>query len=80
VVVAFGVTVRTAGETPTLCTRPSDHVTLHGDVPVTAAEICVEPPWQITASPETTAAGGVRTAAVVVAAEDAQPFTATVTL
>ena len=72
--------MRVAGETPTLCTRPSDQCRLHGAVPVRTAEICVEPPWQMTASPEAIAVGSARTAAFVVAAADSQPFTVTVTL
>ena len=80
VVVEEGCTLRVAGEAPTLCTTPSDQLTLHGPVPVRAAEISVALPWQIVAEPPTAAVGSPRTATVVVAAADAQPLTATVTL
>ena len=72
--------MRVAGEAPALWTTPSDQLTLHGPVPVSAAEMSVEPPWQIVAEPLTAAVGCARTATVVVAAVDSHPLTATVTL
>src|SRR5262249_28912247 len=39
------------------CTKPSDHVSVHGPVPVSAAWIGVDEPEQMVASPETSAVG-----------------------
>jgi hypothetical protein len=81
VVVAAGLTLRVAGEARTFdCVTPSDHTTVHGPVPVSAAWIVAEPPGQTAPPPETVAVGSVRTVAVVVAAADVQALTVTVTL
>ena len=81
VVVAAGLTERVAGEAATpLCVTPSDHVTLQGPVPVSAAEIVVAPPAQIAAPPETVAVGSARTVAAVVPAVDVHALVVTVTL
>ncbi len=59
---------------------PSDQVTLHGAVPVSAAETVVPLPAQTCAVPDTVAVGNARTTAVVVAAGETQLATVTVTL
>jgi hypothetical protein len=60
-----GDTVRTAGDEATPdCTTPSDQVTVHGAVPVSAAWICASPPAQISPPPETTADGRASTVTV----------------
>jgi hypothetical protein len=80
-VVEAGLTLRDAGDAATpLCVTPSDQITVHGPVPVSAAWIVVEAPWQIVAAPETVAVGRVLTVATVVAAVEVQPSTVTVTL
>ena len=78
---AAGLTERVAGEEATpLCVTPSDHVTLHGPAPVSAAEIVVAPPAQTAAVPDTVAVGSALTVADVVAAVEVQALTVTVTL
>ena len=71
-----------AGDETTFdCVTPSDHTTVHGPVPVSAAWIAAEPvPAQIAPPPETAAVGSGRTTAVVVPAGEVQPLTVTVTL
>src|SRR5437763_4978422 len=49
-----------------LCVKPSDQVTDHGAVPVSAAETVAEPPAQIVALPETVAVGSGLTVTVFV--------------
>jgi hypothetical protein len=57
-VVEAGLTLRDAGDAATpLCVTPSDQITVHGPVPVSAAWIVVEAPRQIAAVPETVAVG-----------------------
>lgn len=80
-VVAAGLTLRVAGEAATFdWVTPSDHTTVQGPVPVSAAWIVAEPPGQIAPPPETAAVGRTRTVPVVVAGADVQPLTVTVTL
>jgi len=67
-----GLTMRVAGLAATLVGVPrSDHVTLHGPVPVSAAEIVVELPAQIVALPVTVAVGNALT--VITALPDEVP-------
>jgi hypothetical protein len=82
VVVPAGETDRVAGDEATPdWTTPSDHVTVHGPVPVSAAwMLAAPPPAQITPPPDTAAVGSGRTTAVVVPAAEAHPLTVTVTL
>jgi hypothetical protein len=62
VVVEAGLTVRVAGLLSiSVWVNPSDQVTAQGRVPVSAAEIVVEPPGQIVASPLTVAVGSAFT-------------------
>ena len=76
VVVAPGETVRVAGEAATPdCVAPSDHVTVHGAVPVSAAWMSAAPPGQIAAVPETAAVGFGSTVTVTDGALlETQPF------
>ena len=73
--VAAGLTERVAGEEATpLCVTPSDQVTFQGPLPVSAAEIEVDPPAQIAAEPETVAVGlGLTETVTVGALLDTQP-------
>jgi len=82
VVVPAGETERVAGEEATPdWTTPSDQVTVHGPVPVSAAWMpAAPPPAHTVPPPETEAVGSGRTTAVVVPAAEAQPLTVTVTL
>ena len=76
VAVAAGETDRLAGEaaTPDWVT-PSDQVTLHGPVPVSAAWTPMEPPAQISPPPDTAAAGRGSTVTVTAGAlTETQPF------
>jgi copper(I)-binding protein len=76
VVVAPGETAREAGDAATPgWTRPSDHVTVHGAVPVSDAWIGAAPPGQIAAEPETVAVGFGSTVTVTDGALlETQPF------
>jgi hypothetical protein len=75
-VVAPGETERVAGEAATpVWTAPSDQVTVHGAVPVSAAWIVVAPPGQIAAEPDTAAVGFGSTVTVTDGALfETQPF------
>ena len=72
-----------AGDETTFdCVTPSDHTTVHGPVPVSAAWIAAEPvPAQIAPPPETAAVGFGSTVTVTDGALfEVQPLTVTVTL
>ena len=77
VVVEDGLTERVAGlEGTPVCVTPSDQVTSHGAVPVSAAWIVVEEPAQIVAVPVTVAVGRGLTVTVTEGAlVETQPFT-----
>jgi hypothetical protein len=63
--VAPGATVRVAGLLAILdCVTPSDQVTVHGPIPVNAAEMLKLLPTQFVALPETAAAGLAVTATI----------------
>jgi hypothetical protein len=69
-----------AGLVPTpVCVKPSDQVTFHGAVPVSAAEMVVELPPQIVALP-LTAAVGCGLTVTVPAADAEQPVVPSVTV
>ena len=78
VLVADGLSVRSAGlETIPVWLVPSDQLTFHGPVPVNAAEMTTEPPWQIVPPPLTTAVGRaltVTTALPVISPAWAEPL------
>ena len=76
VVLLAGDTFRTAGEAATFdCTKPSDHVTVHGPVPDRAAWIGTVPPAHISPPPDTVAAGLASTVTVTNGALfETQPF------
>ena len=58
VVVTAGLTLRVTGLVVTpVCTTPSDHVTSHGAIPVSAAWIVFHVPEQTVPLPPTTAVG-----------------------
>ena len=51
----LGATARVAGLDDAVCVNPSDHVSVHGPVPESAAWIDAEAPLQIVVDPDTTA-------------------------
>jgi hypothetical protein len=70
-----GETKRVAGDAATGCTMPSDHVTVHGPVPVSAAWIPTDPPAQVSPPPDTVAVGRASMVTVTVGAfVETQPF------
>jgi len=76
VVAVDGLTLRVAGLLiMPLCTPISDHVMLHGAVPVSAAEIVVELPTQIVAVPVTVAVGNGLTVTIALPEEVPVQFT-----
>jgi len=75
VVVEAGETARVAGDAAAGCTNPSDHVTLHGPVPVRAAWIPTDPPAHVSPPPDTVAVGRGSIVTVTVGAfVETQPF------
>jgi len=74
--VPAGDTERVAGDAATPdCVTPSDQVTVHGALPVSAAWTIVAPPGQIAAEPETAAVGWGSTVTVTDGALlEVQPF------
>ena len=78
-VVVAGLTIRVAGVEVAVCCTPSDQVSFHGPVPLSAAWIVAEPPAQIVFAPLTVAVGWftVSVAACEVAAGKQAPLTIT---
>ena len=75
VVVDAGETERVAGDAAAGCTTPSDHVTVHGPAPVSAAWIPTDPPTQVSPPPDTVAVGRASMVTVTVGAfVETQPF------
>src|SRR5438132_1661004 len=61
VVVDGGETIRVYGlEVMFDAVNPSDHVNVHGAVPVRLAWICADPPWEMVPPPLTLAVGAVQ--------------------
>jgi hypothetical protein len=79
-VFADGATVRVQELEFAVSIRLSDHVIVHGPVPVNAADKTVDPPLQIVALPLSTAVGRGFTVTVVVPAAEVQLLAMTVTL